>query len=97
MTPHLDLAEIARGDDPAALMARRLIVLRQNDHLSRDLLEQARTALSGIASDERWSVVKEHRNATDPLSDEALRKVLIRSGIMALNAMFSQSEPGDPS
>lgn len=97
MTPRLDLAEIAKGDDPAALMARRLIILREDDERSRALLKQARAALAGIANHERWSPVKEHRNATDPLSDETLREILFRSGMMALNAMFSQNEPGDQS
>ena len=97
MTPRLDLAEIAKGDDPAALMARRLIVLEQEDDRSRDLLKQARAALVDVARDERWYAVNEHRNATDPLSDEALRDVLFRSGMMALNAMVSRNEPGDPS
>ena len=97
MTPQLDLAEIAKGDDPAALMARRLMVLEQNDDKSRDLLDEARAALAGIARDERWSVVNEHRSATDPLSNQALRDVLLRSGMTALNAMLSQNEPGDPS
>lgn len=96
MTPHRDLHEIAKGDDPAALMARRLIILGKDDDTSRNLLKQASAALDGIASDERWSPVKEHRNATDPLSDEALREVLLRSGLMALNAMLSQNEPGEP-
>ena len=97
MTPGQDLAEIAKGDDPAALMARRLVVLGQDNDQSKDLLEQARAALIDVARDERWSPVDEHRNATDPLSEEALREVLMRSGMIALNAMLSRNEPGDPS
>ena len=97
MTPRLDLAQIAKGDDPAALMARRLMVLGQDDDRSRDLLKQAGTALSDVVRDERWLPVNEHRNATDPVSDEALRDLLFRSGMMALTAMLSPSEPGDPS
>ena len=97
MTPRLDLAEIAKGDDPAALMARRLMVLEQDNDRSGDLLEQARAALDDIARDDRWSPIDEHRSATNPLSDDALRDVLFRSGMMALNAMLSQHEPGDPS
>ena len=97
MTPRLDLAEIAKGDDPAALMARRLMVLKQDDDRSKDLLNEARVALVDVARDERWSAINEHRSATDPLSDEALRDVLLRSGMTALNAMLSQNEPGDPS
>ena len=96
MTPKLDLAEIAKGDDPAALMARRLEVLGRDDVQSKELLEQARVALADIARDERWSPVREHRNASDPLSDEALREVLLRSGMTALNAMLSRNEGGDP-
>jgi len=97
MTPRLDLAEIAKGDDPAALMARRLMILKQDEDRSRDLIEEARAALLEVAHDERWSPVDEHRNATDPLSDEALRGVLIRSGMRALTAMFTQNESGEPS
>ena len=95
MTPQLDLPEIAKGDDPTALMARRLMMLQQDDDRSRGLLDEARAALTGIASDERWSAVDEHRSATDPLSDQALRDVLLRSGMTALNAMLSQSKQGD--
>ena len=95
MTPQLDLAEIARGDDPAALMARRLLVLDQDNEQTSALLEEARTALVDVAGDERWSVVSEHRNAANPLSAAALRDILIRSGTTALNAMLSQKEPGD--
>ena len=75
MTPRLDLAEIAKGDDPAALMAPRLMALERDDDRSRDLLEQARVALADIARDDRWSPVSEHRSATDPLSDEAVREI----------------------
>ena len=97
MTPRLDLAEIATGDDPAALMARRLLLLEQDDDRSRGLLDEARAALAHVARDERWSVIDEHRSATDPLTDEALRDVLLRSGMTTLTAMLSQNEPGDPS
>ena len=97
MTPRLDLAEIAKGDDPTALMARRLLILEQHDDQSRDLIEEARVALVDVASDEHWSAIDEHRSATDPMSDEALRDALLRSGMTALNAMLPQNEPGDRS
>ena len=92
--PQLDLTEIAKGDDPAALIAQRLISLEQEDEKSRDLLDQAREALAGIAGDDRWSPIDEHRNANDPLSDDALRDVLRRSGMTALSAMLSQDSSG---
>ena len=78
-------------------MARRLIVLQQDNARSRDLLGEARAALAGIARDERWSPVNEHRSAADPLSDEALRDFLLRSGMTTLNAMLSKDETGDSS
>ncbi len=97
MTPRLDLAEIAKGDDPAALIARRLVSLEQDDDQSTCLLEQARETLVNVARDDRWSPVDEHRNAIDPLSDEALRDVLMRSGMAALNAMLSHDDSADSS
>ena len=96
MKPKRDLAKIAEGDDPAALMARRLVALMRGDDQSNDLLVQAREALNDVARDQPWSPINEHRNATDPLSVEALRDVLFRSGMMALNAMLSQNDPGEP-
>ncbi len=95
--PRLELAEIAKGDDPAALLARRLMILEQGGDRSMELLSEARAELARTARDERWSVVEEHRSATDPLSDLALRDILLRSGMTILNAMLSQTEPADPS
>ncbi len=97
VSPRLELAGIARGDDPAALLARRLMVLERDDDRSRELLDEVRAALEPVAGDERWSVVDERRGATDPLSDEALRDVLLRSGMTALHAMLSGNGPDNPS
>lgn len=93
----LDLAEIAKGDDPAALMAQRLLILQNNDDRSRAMLEKARAELSDVAREDIWSPIQDHRNATDPLSDDALRDMLFRSGKAALNAMLTQNALGDPS
>ncbi len=89
----LDLPKIAAGDDPAALMAQRLLILQHDDDRSTALLEKARSKLDGVARDDIWSPVPEHRNATDPLSDDALRDILFRSGKAALNAMLSGRGP----
>ena len=97
VSPRLALAEIAGGDDPAALLARRLIALGRGDDRSRELIDEARAALKPVAGDARWSVVGEHRNATDPLSDEALRDLLLQAGMTALHAMLSQQAPDNPS
>ncbi len=94
MTPQLDLSEIARGDDPAALLARQLILLATGGDASRAVLEEARAALAPVADDEIWAPVSDHRSHIDPLSDDALRDVLVRSGMEALTAMLSQAVPG---
>ena len=97
MELRLDLAEIALGDDPAALMAQRLLMLRDGDERSRALLDEARAALSETAREDVWLPVQDHRSATDPLSDDALRDLLFRSGKAALTAMLTGREESDPS
>ena len=97
MTPRLDLVRIARGDDPAALLARRLLILGEDGDEARVLLDEARAALSAIARHEHWRPVGDHRNATDPLADGPLRDMLVRSGMMALDAMLASTEEGGPS
>ena len=74
------------------MLAQRLLALKQNDDRARALLDQARERLGAIAREEYWSPVDEHRNATDPLSDDALRDVLLRSGSAALSAMLADQE-----
>ena len=95
MALHLDLEKIASGDDPAALMARRLLLLAQDDKRTRAFLDRARERLGEIARQDTWNPIQEHRNATDPLSDDALRDILLRSGKAALTAMLSDRELGD--
>ena len=94
MSVPLDLAEIARGEDPAALLARRLLSLRQRDGQSEILLEEARAALGDVAYSNVWSPVQDHRNATDPLEKDALCELLLQSGMAALGTMLSQNEEG---
>ena len=97
MTPGLDLRRIARGDDPAALLARRLIVLDEDGEEAGALLDEVRSALASLASQEHWKPVGEHRSATDPMAGEPLRDMLIRAGRMALGAMLEPNGRDDPS
>ncbi len=92
ISPLIDLRSIARGDDPAALLARRLIILEDNGEDAGALLEEARMTMKGLASEAHWSPVDEHRSATDPLSDDALREVLLDAGRTALHAMLDTDE-----
>ena len=95
MAPPLDLKAIAAGDDPAALVARRLLVLGRDDERSRMLLAEARAEMDGTARELAWQPVQEHRHAADPLSDDALRDVLLRAGRAVLSAMIAGREQGD--
>jgi len=93
----LDLTEIAAGDDPAALMAQRILLLRRDDGQSMALLEEVRAQLRDIARDDQWSPLREHREAIDPLSNESLRNILLGAGTAALHAMLSQNADREPS
>ena len=92
MRLQLDIRSIAAGDDPAALLAQRLLLLEQNDEQAGVLLERARERLNSVAREDVWIPLRNHRNATDPLSDDALRDVLLRSGKDALSAMLADRE-----
>ena len=92
MELHQDLETLAAGDDPAALLAQRLLWLGEDNEQSRQFLADARQHLVGIAGQDVWRPVQEHRNATDPISDDALRDILLRSGKAALSAMLSGRE-----
>ncbi len=60
----------------------------------RTLLEEARAALRDVACNNQWRPVQDHRNATDPLEKDALRELLLQSGMAALGTMLSQNEQG---
>jgi len=95
MELQFDLKEIATGDDPAALMARRILSLQNDDAQARVLLDQALDQLSNIAREDRWLPLRDQRNATDPLSDDSLREMLLRASKTALHAMLVESAERD--
>ncbi|MDE0081165.1 MAG: DNA repair exonuclease [Gammaproteobacteria bacterium] len=88
--PRIELSEIAKGDDPPALLARRLIRLRDGGEASRELLADAREALKSTAGSEVWRRASDHRSHVDPLSDAVLRDLLLRAGMDALAAMLAE-------
>ena len=92
MNLHLDLERIASGDDPAALLARRLLLLARDGDAAGNVLGQARRRLGQLAGEDIWTPVDEHRNAADALSDDALRDLLLRSGRAALGAMLADRQ-----
>lgn len=95
MAPPLDLEAIASGDDPAALVAQRLLILGCDDDRSRKLLAEARAEMDGTARELVWQPAQQHRHAADPLSDDALRDMLLRAGRAVLSAMIAGRGQGD--
>jgi DNA repair exonuclease SbcCD nuclease subunit len=89
----LDLADLAKGNDPPALLARKLIALDAGGEDRRRLLDAAREELGAVATDTRWAPLAEMRDAADPLSDESLAACLKQAGTVALNALLSQRAP----
>lgn len=87
---HIDLNDRAKGDHPVAIMARRVILLEQNNGPAKDLVKKIQTDLKPLATDPRWQDLNENRDAHDPIDDEALRLLLLEAGKSALNAMIGQ-------
>jgi DNA repair exonuclease SbcCD nuclease subunit len=87
-----DLAALARGDDPPALMARQLLILRQPGNERSARLEATRETLQSQASEARWTALGAERDAQDPLSDAAVTALLERSGTAALSELLSQRD-----
>jgi DNA repair protein SbcD/Mre11 len=91
ITLPVDLKEIATGDDPAALLAQRILSLESRDTKSEVLLATAREHLRSIVDEEPWRPLENHRSERDPLSDEPLRETLLQAGKAALHAMLRKN------
>ena len=86
----LDLQELSIGDDPLALMAQKLLVLKQGGEPRQALLTAARQSMQGVAENGSWSKLDDLRDAEDPLADAALIETLTRAGNGALEALLAQ-------
>lgn len=95
LTPARNLQRIAEGSDPAALLARRLAALEDDEEAAQELLRQARSELADVVGEPHWGPVDDHRHAIDPLADGPLRDMLVRAGRAALDAMFAGERRGE--
>lgn len=91
----VDFEELAKGDDPPALLARKLIALRQGGGAAREILDGARGELRELADDGRFAPLADRRGAEDPLGDGALTACLTQAGTEALHALLAQRADGD--
>ncbi len=86
----VDLHQIARGDDPPALLARSLLALRGGGDERQRLLDLARDQLRATADASLWQPLTEVRVPRDPLADDALADTLEQAGTAALHALLAQ-------
>ncbi|MCB0323165.1 MAG: DNA repair exonuclease [Bdellovibrionales bacterium] len=90
-SPRIDLATLARSNDVPGLLAKRLLVLKnQNPHEAyRSLIEQAGAKLANVHADPLFSDIAKDR----ALSEVAIRDTLIRAGTVALHTLLAQQTP----
>jgi len=86
--PELNLAEIARGNDPPAALARLIIDITDRKGREAELITEARDIFGKITADSRWVRLK----GEQPPDDEAIRRIMIDSGMTALEELLAQQE-----
>ncbi len=86
----LDLDELARGDDPPALLARKLLALKAGGDEAKLILDAARNELRGLKEEIRWSPLTDSRYFEDPLEDASLTAYLEETGTAALDGLLAQ-------
>ncbi len=88
----VDLEELAKGEDPPALLARKLLSISRRDEGGMQIIEAARSKLKVLAGDSNWSPLDEARDPVDPLADDVLAATLLQAGTTALYAMLRQGQ-----
>ena len=85
--PALDLDELAQGDDPPALVARKILVLRRpvDDPERRALLDGARQRLESLSGRRSFAAF-----GLAPPPDEELQDLLERAALGALDELLAQ-------
>ena len=89
--PDLSLEDLARSNDPAGLLAGRLVLLERREP-ARAYGELIRKARRPIETSRSGSVFASLDDATGPPTDEQVRSVLIGAGLTMLDRLVSQKE-----
>jgi len=92
--PDVALEELARSSDPAGLLAQRLLVLDTREPVEsyQDLLANAREAITAQLPATVFAPLPE---GWEPLTDDDVQNVLLRSGFKALDQLLAQKEAGE--
>lgn len=88
-----DLQELAKGDDPPGLLARKLLTLETAGAERDALIVRARERLRTLADASNFAPLQDLRDAADPLADEAITRALKAAGASILSALLDQREP----
>ena len=91
-TPDLDLAAIAKGNDPPALLARRLIHLQEGGVEAQRLVD---SATKDIERTTAQAVQGAFATADEPVSTPDVHALLLSAGFEALEDLLAQRGSGE--
>ncbi len=89
--PDIDLTEIAKGSDPPALLAQRLIQLQQGGAAAQQLVDAATKDIERTTR----SVLGPLAVADEPVTTPDVHALLLRAGFHAIEDLLAQREGGD--
>jgi exonuclease SbcD len=89
--PDIDLAEIAKGSDPPALLARRLIHLQEGGTAAQRLVESATKDIERTTQ----AVLGAFATTDEPASTPNIHALLLRAGFEALEDLLAQRGSGE--
>ena len=91
--PDLDLEDIARANDPAGLLARRLLLVDRRAP-AEPYLELIRAAGRAIGEQRSGSVFASLPDSTEQPGNEDVRDMLMKVGLNMLDHLLAQKEAG---
>ena len=91
-----DLHELAKGDDPPGLLARKLLALETAGAERDALIVRAREKLRTLAGTSNFAPLQDLRDAADPLADEAIARALKAASASILSALLDQHDATSP-
>lgn len=89
--PDLDLAEIAKGSDPPALLARRLVHLQEGGAEAQRLIDTATKNIENTTE----AVLGAFATADEPASTPDVQALLLAAGFEALEDLLAQRSSGE--
>jgi hypothetical protein len=86
--PDVDLDELAKGSDPAGLLAQKILLIRgPENEKRRDLLDEAARRLRATVEQPSYSALSEKR-----LDESQVAALLEQAAVRALDQLLAQRE-----